>query len=336
MRLSLTGDLAAAFVDIALKHVSREYPGKLDHVLSGPSDVQNPRALHPAFYGSFDWHSCVHGFWLLAKVLQLYPELPQAAHIRALFDEHLSAEKIAAELDYFQRPVNRSSERPYGWAWLLMLASELTRHATSDAERWRTHLEPLAQFFAGEFNRYLSKLPYPIRAGTHTNTAFAAALGIEYAQLCGDRDLLAAVSARIRHFFGADTDCQALEPGGNDFLSPLLIELECMRRVCAPAGFLEWAGRFLPRLGTREPSPLFEPVAVPDRTDGQIAHLDGLNFSRAWCWRLFAKALADGDPRRDIALAAADAHIAASLPHITADYMGEHWLATFAVLALTA
>jgi hypothetical protein len=332
----LTGELAATFANIALAHVRREYPGKMDHVLAGPADVQSPSALHPAFYGSYDWHSCVHGFWLLAKVLRLYPRLPQAAKIRALFDRQLSKANIAGELDYLERPLQDNFERPYGWAWLLMLAAELSRHQTPESTTWVDHLQPLAQAFSRRFKTYLPKLPYPIRAGVHANTAFAAAVTIEYAQECGDAELLAIARGRMKDFFGSDTDCRALEPNGNDFHSPILIEMECMRRVLAADDFLAWVARFLPRLAERKPEVLFEPVAVSDRADQQIVHLDGLNFSRAWCWRSFARILPPADARRAIALDCADAHIAESLPHIAADYAGEHWLATYAMLALTA
>jgi hypothetical protein len=336
MPSELNRDVAATFADIVLAHVTREYPGKMDHVLTGPADVQSPRALHPVFYGSYDWHSCVHGFWLLAKILRLFPDVPQASKIRALFNAHMTPEKIGAEVAYLEKPLQDNFERPYGWAWLLMLASELARHTSAEAKAWHTHLQPLAQAFAKGFKKYLPKLPFPIRGGTHPNTAFAAVLAIEYAEVCGDAELLAIVRDRMKDYFGSDADCQALEPNGNDFHSPLLIEMECMRRALGRSDFLTWAGRFLPRIAEREPRILFEPVSVIDRSDQQIVHLDGLNFSRAWCWRAFAGALPDGDPRRKIALDAAEAHIAVSMPHITADYMGEHWLATYATLALTA
>lgn len=336
MAFQLTRELASNFADIALAHVRREYPGKMDHILSGPDDVQSPRALHPAFYGSFDWHSCVHGFWLLAKMLRLYPQLPQAAGIRTLFNEQLSPAKIAGELRYLEGPLQDNFERPYGWAWLLMLASELKQHKTPDAATWLNELQPLALVFAARFKKYLPKLPYPIRGGTHPNTAFAAALAIEYAQVCGDPELLHIARGRMRDFFGADENCQGFEPNGNDFHSPILIEVECMRRTLPKRDFLPWLERFLPHLVEREPNVLFEPVAVSDRSDPQIVHLDGLNFSRAWCWRALSHVLEPADPRRAIALASAEAHIAASLPHIATDYMGEHWLATYATLALTA
>jgi len=332
----LTRELAVTFANVALAHVTREYPGKMDHILTGPSDIASPRTFHPVFYGSFDWHSCVHGFWLLAKILRIYCDLPVALKIHALFDEHLTQSKVESELSYLQRPLQQNFERPYGWAWLLMLASELARHKEVENKHWYDRLAPLSRFLAHRLGSYLSHLPFPIRAGTHPNTAFAAALAIEYAEVCGDSALLARVRARMKEFFGSDVNCQALEPNGNDFHSPLLIEMECMRRALDPVDFLEWVERFLPRLEAREPRTLFEPVKGIDQSDPQTVHLHGLNFSRAWCWRRFSAALPNGDMRREIALNAAEAHILASLPHITGDYMGEHWLATYAMLALSA
>ena len=336
MRSEMTRELAAVFANIALSHVTREYPAKMDHVLTGPLDIQSPRALHPMFYGSFDWHSCVHGFWLLAKIFRLFPDLPQSAKIRSLFNAQLTAENVAREQNYLERPMQGNFERPYGWAWLLMLASELAQHATAESKNWYNLVRPLSQVFAGRFKIYLAKLPYPIRAGTHPNTAFAAAFAIEYAQVCGDIELLEIVCAQVQKFYGSDTDCRAFEPGGNEFHSPILIEIECMRRALSQSDFMDWLDRFLPKLAEREPQVLFEPVAVSDHADPQIVHLEGLNFSRAWCWRMLAKSLSAGDARRKFALESAEAHIRHSLPHITADYMGEHWLATYAMLALTA
>lgn len=336
MQTQMTRELAASFANIVLAHATREYPAKMDHVVAGPSDVQNPRALHPAFYGSYDWHSCVHGFWLLAKLLRLFPDLPEAPNVRALFDEQLSPANIAGELGYLEKPLQDNFERPYGWAWFLKLTGELAQHASPQSKIWHQHLQPLSRVFSQQFKKYLPILPYPIRGGTHPNTAFAAALAIEYAQICGDAELLEIVCTRMKEFFGSDANCQALEPNGNDFHSPILIEMECMRRVLGRSEFLDWVGRFLPRLADREPRILFEPVAVTDRSDPQIVHLDGLNFSRAWCWRTFANALPNGDARRQIAFDTAEAHILVSLPHIARDYAGEHWLATFAALALTA
>ena len=333
---ALTPALASHFAALALGHVTREYPNKLDHVLARPDDARGPRALHPVFYGSFDWHSCVHGYWLLARVLRRMPSLPEAEAIRALFNAHLTPERVAGEVAYLARPTARGFERPYGWAWLLALAAELDRHATPDGQAWADALRPLAAAFAERFREFLPRADYPIRAGTHFNTAFAIALALEY----GVRDpaLGALLRDRARRWYAADRDCQAWEPGGDDFLSSALVEAECMRRALPPAEFAPWFDRFLPRVADGEPATLFAPAAVSDRTDGKIAHLDGLNLSRAWCWRAIAAALeaaaTDGDPRPAVARAAAQRHLAAGLPHVAGDYMGEHWLATFALLAL--
>ncbi len=342
---ALTPDLAGRFARLALGHVTREYPNKLDHVLDGPGDVRGPRALHPVFYGSFDWHSCVHGFWLLARVARRFPALPEAAAARALFDAHLTPERVAGEVAYLARPSARGFERPYGWAWLLALAAELARHATPDGRRWAEALAPLAAAFAARFQVFLPLAAYPVRVGTHFNTAFALALALDYAD-AGGADAGAAVGgdggpplgellrARARAWYAGDRDCQAWEPGGDDFLSGALVEAECMRRVLPAGEFAGWLHAFLPRLARGEPAALFTPAAVSDRTDGKIAHLDGFNLSRAWCWRALAGALPADDPRRAPARDAARAHLAAGLPHVAGDYMGEHWLATFAVLAL--
>jgi hypothetical protein len=329
----LTEELADRFCVIALGHVTREFPNKLDHVTDGPEDAGRPRDLHPVFYGSFDWHSCVHGYWLMARCLRRFPEMASAGKVRALFDAQLTPEKVHRELAYLARPMSAGFERPYGWAWLLMLQAELDRHAGHDALRWAAALRRLAEAFADRFVAFLPKLTYPIRAGTHFNTAFALALALEYAACSGDEALDRLARARALDWFGADCDCQAWEPSGDDFLSPALVEAECMRRVLAPDAFEAWLGAFLPRLSERTPATLFEPARVSDRSDGKIAHLDGLNLSRAWCWKGLAAALDDG-PVRTVALEAAGRHLAAALDEVAGDYMGEHWLATFALLAL--
>jgi hypothetical protein len=331
---SLTPETASRFARLALGHVTREYPNKLDHVMAGPEDVNGPRALHPVFYGSFDWHSCVHGYWLLARLLRLEPDLPEAAAIRALFDDGLTEIKVAGELAYLERPESRGFERPYGWAWLLSLGAELASHHTDEGRRWCGALKPLAEAVARRFMAFLPKATYPIRAGVHFNTAFALVLAHEYAETCRDHPLADLIEEKARAWYGRDADCQAWEPSGDDFLSPALIEAECMRRVLPDSEFRGWFARFLPRLGEGEPRTLFEPAVVSDRSDGKIAHLDGLNLSRAWCWRGVADSLPQGDPIRPLALDAAERHLAASLPHVAGDYMGEHWLATFALLAL--
>ncbi|MEN0073462.1 MAG: DUF2891 domain-containing protein [Paracraurococcus sp.] len=328
----LTEELAERLARIALGHVAREYPNKLDHVLAGPQDLLGPRALHPVFFGSFDWHSCVHAHWMLARLHRRLPSMPSAPAIAALFDRLYTEEAVAGECAYLARPQAGGFERPYGWAWLLMLAAELARQP---GHPWATRLEPLARAFAGRFRAWLPRATYPVRAGTHASSAFALALAAPYAAAV-DPALLRLLRETALGWYGADADCQAWEPSGEDFLSPALIETECMRRLLPPAEFAPWLDRFLPRLAEGEPATLFAPALVSDRTDGRIVHLDGLNLSRAWCWRALARGWAPEDPRRARAEAAARRHLAASLPHLAVHYMGEHWLASFALLALDA
>jgi hypothetical protein len=331
---SLDSHTASKFAKLALAHVVREYPNKLDHVLNGPLDLKEPRDLHPVFFGSFDWHSCVHGYWLLATVLRLFPDIAEAREIEKLFASQLTSSKMEGEIDYLDQPMRATFERPYGWTWLLMLAAELHRHRTAQAKQWNQALSPLAAAFVDRFLAFLPKATYPTRVGTHFNSSFAVALALEYADVANSSALRELLVKKARDWYETDSDCQAWEPGGDDFLSPALMEAECMRRVLDPADYSSWLDRFLPWLTDREPSTLFEPAIVSDRSDGKIAHLDGLNLSRAWCWRSIAATWPASDPRRSIAIDAAETHLAASLPHIAGDYMGEHWLATFALLAL--
>ncbi len=326
----LTIGLAGRLARAALGHVSREYPNKLDHILTGPGDLQAPRVLHPVFFGSFDWHSCVHGFWLLARLRALFPDLPENPAITALFADRLIPAAVAGECAYLEGKMRGGFERPYGWAWLLMLQAELAR---GDARAGQA-LQPLTDAIVARFSAYLAKADYPIRAGTHTNTAFALLLALDSADEAGHGTLATAARLKAAAWYGGDADCQAWEPNGEDFLSPALIEALCMSRALESDAWENWFRRFLPRLGEGEPTTLFRPVSVSDRADGRMVHLDGLNLSRAWCWRTLAAQLAPDDPRRRRALAAIDTHLAASLPAITGDYMGEHWLASFALLAL--
>jgi hypothetical protein len=331
--LVLNSELARQLAQTALGHVTQEYPNKLDHVMTGPADVQAPRTLHPVFYGSFDWHSCVHGYWLLARLRRKFPALPERASIDALFDAQLTPDKVAGECAYLEPPQSGGFERPYGWAWLLMLAAEL-RSGGGATARWERALAPLAQIFAQRFRAHLPKLTYPIRAGAHFNSAFALSLALEYAHASDDRALGELIRARALEWFRADAGCQAWEPAGDDFLSPALMEAECMRRVMGPQEFVGWFTRFLPAVAVGEPETLFTPAIVTDRSDGKIAHLDGLNLSRAWCWRSIAGGFPPEHPIRSRALAAARRHLAASLPYLAVHYMGAHWLASFALLAL--
>jgi hypothetical protein len=311
---------------IALGHVTQEYPHKLDHVLGADEDSLSPRVLHPIFFGSFDWHSCVHGWWMLLTVRRMFPGIDEADAIAALAASSFTPEKIAVERAYLDRPLSRGFERPYGWAWLLQLHLEAIRHD----EPWGTELEPLAQAFAERLRDYLSVMTYPIRVGTHFNTSFALILALEWAEEF-DSALDRQIRDRARHWFGSDRDCQAWEPGGDEFLSSALTEALCMART-HPSLFPTWFADFLPRIGRHEPATLFSPAIVSDRSDGKIAHLDGLNLSRAWCWRSIAPLLPPAEA--GVALGASDAHFTAALPHISGDYAGEHWLASFALLAL--
>ena len=308
----LDATLAEGMARIALGHVAKEFPNKLDHVMEQADDARSPRDLHPIFFGSFDWHSCVHGWWSLLTLHRLYPNETIAEAADAAF----TAENVAGELAYLDRPLSRGFERPYGAAWLLYLHLEASRHEAG----WKTALEPLARAFAQRLRDYLAVLTYPIRVGTHFNTAFALILSLEWADAF-DEPLARQIRDRTRHWFGTDRDCQAWEPGGDEFLSPALIEALAMKRA-HPALFPIWFEQFLPRIAVREPATLFEPAIVSDRSDGKIAHLDGLNLSRGWCW------LELGFPEH------AEVHRAAAMPHLAGDYMGEHWLQSFALLAL--
>jgi len=322
----LDADLASHMARIALGHVRKEYPHKLDHVLTSDEDARTPRELHPIFYGSFDWHSCVHAWWALLTIRRLFPEIAESGAITDLAHDSFTTEKVGGELVYLDRSQSRGFERPYGWGWLLYLHLEASRHS----ESWATEIVPLARAFAGRLGDYLQILTYPIRVGTHFNTAFALVLSLEWAEQF-DPALADLIRSRSLHWFGADRDCQAWEPGGDEFLSSALIEALCMART-HPDEFTAWFAHFLPGVANRQPAALFDPAIVSDRSDGKIAHLDGLNLSRGWCWRSIAPLLpAEGG---EIAAQTADNHLTTALPHIAGDYMGEHWLASFALLAL--
>jgi hypothetical protein len=322
--------LAGRMSGIALGHVTREYPHALLHVMDGPEDARTPKELHPVFFGSFDWHSCVHGWWLLLRLLRRFPRHMQAEQVANLAAETFTPAKIAVETAYFERPSARGFERPYGWAWLLALDSEAKKAANpaiSDA------LAPLAAAIAARFDVHLPVLTYPIRTGAHGNTAFAMVLAAGWA-MENDAKLLDLLRLRAVEWFGGDQKGRGFEPDGDAFLSPLLTEAAAMATLLPENDFRRWFGDFLPGAAEGDPAMLFAPPHVSDRTDGKIAHLDGLCLSRAWCWNLIADRLAPDDPVRAVARAAAERHLAAGLPHISGDYAGEHWLASFALLAL--
>ena len=324
----LTEQHAASFMALTTGHLTREYPHKLDHVLDGPEDARTPRALHPIFFGSFDWHSCVHGWWQVLRLARLYPDLPEAERVLALAAEMLTAENFSIETAYLDRPSARGFERPYGWAWALALHGEMVRHD----QPWACHAKAFAAAFAQRFRQFLPLQTYPIRVGTHYSSAFAMVLARDWA-LNHDPRLASLIDDRARGWFGEDRNCQAWEPGGDEFLSPALIEALLMSRVLGP-GFPAWFDAFLPGAAQGLPASLFTSAEVSDRSDGKIAHLDGLNLSRAWCWRGIAAALDGAHPVIPLAEATARNHLATALSHLGDHYMGEHWLASFALLAL--
>jgi Protein of unknown function (DUF2891) len=336
MTAQLTSAIASKFANLALAHLTREYPNKLTHSLEGPQDVQGPRALHPIFYGSYDWHSCVHGYWLILHLLERFPDLSEAARIVAMVDQHFTDANVAGERAYLDLPHNRGFERPYGWGWLLALSAQIDALQLPQAAHWRKTFAPLTDVFVERFEEFLPKATYPLRVGTHFNMAFALALTLDFARQTSRESLAALVAETARRWYLNDVACQAWEPAGDEFLSPALMEAELMRRVLPPAEFIDWFGAFLPELATRQPATLFVPVTVSDRSDGKIAHLDGLNLSRAWCQRALARALPVDDARRALLNEAAELHLDSALAHVAGDYMGEHWLATFATLALDA
>lgn len=324
---TLAFDHAVAFAQVALANVTREYPRKLDQLLEAPQGDLTPHKVHPAFYGSYDWHSAVHMHWLLVRMLRLHPGIPQAAEIVRVLDAHLSRASIATERAYFDGPGGRTFERPYGWAWVLELQAEALRlaPASADVRRWSEALDPLARYLSSRTGEFLELAAYPMRMGMHGNTAFACILALDYARVAGDRDLEAAIDRAARKWYLADRDAPlAYEPSLADFLSPALVEAQLMRHVLPKEEFKSWFDGFLPNgLG-----PLASPPTVPDRTDAQLAHLDGLSLSRAWALLRLGDSVMGGAD-------AAQRHLEAGLPQVVGgDYAGEHWLASFAALAL--
>jgi hypothetical protein len=311
----VTGELARTFARVAVANIQREYPRRLDQLLVAPVTEWRPRALHPAFYGSYDWHSAVHMHWLLARALRLYPDLER--QVAPVLDAHLASAAIAKELEFFNGPGGASFERPYGWAWLLELQAELVR-----LDRWDRAVAPLASELSLRLGDHLRKSPYPVRAGTHGNTAFACVLALDYAQAAADTGLAEVIEDAARRWYFNDRDYPlAYEPSGDDFLSPALVEALLMKRVLPAPEFSAWVDRFLPT----DLGPLSRPPTVIDHRDAKQSHLDGLCLSRAWCFTHLGK---KQEAKR---------HLKAGMPHVVGgDYAGEHWLASFATLALSA
>ena len=330
-RRTLTLEDANRLVNPPLECIEIEYPNKLNQVISAKGDLLSPQTLHPAFYGCFDWHSAVHGHWSLVRLLKTFPDIEEAEKIRMGLLAHLSKVKIEGEIEYFENATNQGFERMYGWAWLLKLTDEVHSWDHPTAKVIEANLKPLAELISEKIQEFLPKLHYPIRVGTHTNTAFAMTMIFDYAVSFGDRELKEVVEKRARDYFLKDTNCPlSWEPSGYDFLSPCLEEANIMRRILPKNEFKTWFAEFLPKLLDKNFE--LEPGIVSDRKDGHLVHLDGLNYSRAWCLYGIAETL----PEYRHLIRIGNDHINHSLPNLTdGNYEGGHWLASFALLTLT-
>jgi hypothetical protein len=331
--LVLTRHRALQYARIGRAGIGREWPHYCQHLANGPADMLFPRVRHPAFFGCYTWHSAVHTHWMLARLRRLFPRLPVARALDAVLDRHLTPENLATELTYFQAPGRGTFERPYGWAWLLMLAAELRAGRDDASRRWAAAVRPLEKFIGGSVLAWLPRLGRPVRKGSHGNTAFALTLMLDYARAVRNRELEHAITMRSREWFGPDAAVPASwEAGGSDFLSPALAEADLMRRVLPREEFAAWWGRFLPVV----PPVLLMPVMAGDRRDANFVLLEGLNLSRAWMLQGIAGSLPPTDPAQALLQAAADRHSAAGLSWVASgNYLGEHWLASYAVRLLT-
>ncbi|QDU90288.1 hypothetical protein Pla175_36910 [Pirellulimonas nuda] len=335
----LTDEQVARFAQLALDGIPREFPNKPSNVMTGPESVLAPRQMHPVFFGSFDWHSSVHGHWMLVRLAKEYPDSPVVAQARALLDRQFTEEGLAAEAAYFADPANKGFERMYGWAWTLRLAAELRTWDDPDARRWAAHLLPLEQQIVALTKDYLPRLTYPIRTGVHPDTAFALGQTLDYARAVDDAALEAQVVDYCRQKYLADRDYPArYEPSGEDFFSAGWNEADLMRRVLPADEFAAWLTRFFPHLTAGAPpeQSALAPAVVSDVTDPRIVHLAGLNLSRGWTQNGVLAALPADDPRRPLLQKSVAAHTRAGLDYVfSGHYEGEHWLATFAVYLLT-
>lgn len=328
----LTRAQAERFAALPLRNLDREFPNNLTHFNNDAADVQPPHVLHPIFYGSYDWHSCVHGWWLLTRCLRRHPAFSGAAKAEQLFATHFTPEKGEGEAAYLDAPGRGTWQRPYGWGWLLALSAELSLWSHPQAKAWRAALQPLEQRIVARFPAYMEKLTYPIRVGTHFNTAFGLVLALHYARITGEPTLEPAIRAYAQKVYLPDTAYPAhYEPNGDDFLSGALTEALLLAELLPRDDFARWWTAFLPGMAGQA-GMVFRPAIVADRMDAKGVHLDGLNLSRAWCLRRIAAAL-PGDSTA--LLLAAAAHEQASLPFLeSGDYGGEHWLATYAALCV--
>lgn len=333
----LNQEQATQFAKLALKGILKEYPNKPADVLNGEADVKNPKLIHPAFYGCYDWHSAVHGHWMLVRLLKRFPDLPMQREIREALAVNLTAKNLEVEATYFSRPNAKSYERPYGWSWLLKLAEELHTWNDPQGKEWSAHLKPLTEVIVKRYMEYFPKQTYPIRSGVHSSTAFGLTFALDYARTVGHKKLEDLVVERSKHYFGNDVNAPATwEPDGADFYSPSLMEADLMRRVLPLDEFKSWFKKYLPDIAQGGPKNLLYPATVTDRTDPQIVHLDGLNISRAWCMRSIGAMFPATDAIHQELMNAAKRHAEAAIPHVTSgDYAGEHWLASFATYLLT-
>lgn len=332
-QLRLTTAGALHFAALPLKCMQHAFPYKTGIVFTDSSFLQAPRNYHPAFYGCYDWHSSVHGHWMLVRLLKMYPDLPNAAEIRQKLAENLTQENIRQEMLIFRNKENKGFERIYGWSWLMQLQTELITWDDPLARQLRQNIAPLAWLFSNAWRDFLKKIVYPIRVGEHTNLAFGLRLAWDYGVVTRDTALQASIREAAMRFYAKDRNCPASwEPGGYDFLSPCLEEADLMWRILPAEEYKTWVRNFLPGLFEKD-TELFSIATVKDRTDGKLVHLDGLNLSRAWC--LYGIARHSGNNGSHIK-ELANRHLHAALPHVASgDYAGEHWLATFAVYALT-
>jgi hypothetical protein len=324
---------AARFAGLALKCLHAEYPNHISHTLDSDADALPPHVLNPAFYGCYDWHSDVHGHWLLVRLLRLFPDAPFAPMARSELARSLTAQNIAAEVAYLRRAGRASFERPYGLAWLLQLAAELRSWNDRQAQEWANALRPLETEAASRFKSWVPKLHYPIRVGEHDQTAFSFGLIWDWAGVAGDAEMRSVLADAAQRFYAENRNCPLnYEPSGEDFLSPCLAEADFMRRVQGPAAFGRWLSEFLPGIPQNADSPWLQPAVVTDRADPKLAHIDGLNLSRAWMLEGIAHGLKPGDRRVPVLLAIAKRHREAALPAVTGEhYEGGHWLGTYAV-----
>jgi hypothetical protein len=338
-RHDLLLERAAGLAEVAVKNIRAEFPNYISSLMRHPGDVpQRPRDVFPAFYGSFDWHSCVEMHWLLVRLLRTLPGRLPEAEIRAALGDNLTEQNLDAEAATFRG--GRRPARPYGWGWALTLAHELEVWDDADARRWSAHLTPLTGAIVEALLDWLPKITYPSRRGEHSNTAFGLRLSLDFARRnagFGQPVLLQAIAEAADRWYSGDADYPAAwEPGAADFLSPALAEAEFLTALWPPDRALPWLDAFLPGIGAGAPETLFTPAIVSDDSDGQIAHLHGLNLSRAWCWRRLAELLPASDPKVAVMLDAAARHAEPELGHASgSDYMVEHWLAAYAVLYLT-